>query len=441
MSPQEILALLMLAGFMGMILVGIPVGISLATSGLLFGFLGFGPSLFGLLPSRIYGVVTNYTLLAIPLFVFMGVMLEKSKIADALLETLGHAMGGLRGGMGIAIVLVGVLMGAATGIVGATVVTVGLLTLPVLMRRGYSRSVACGTICASGTLGQILPPSLVLILLSDILGESVGSLFAAALFPGLMLAAVYVIYLLVLGMARPETMPPIPQAERDGLSGGELFFRLIKSVAPTILLVFAVLGSIIGGVAAPTEAASMGAAGSIVIALVSRRLDRSVMAATLKGTVSISAMVFFILICAQPFALAFRGLGGEHLVEALFALIPGGLNAELLFMMLLLFVLGFFLEWIEISYIALPMFLPIFQAAGVDMVWLGILVAMNLQASFLTPPFGWALFFLKGVAPPGITTRDIYIGVLPFIGLQLVALGLLFVFPQMATWLPAAIGW
>ncbi len=441
MSPQEILAILMLVGFMGMILVGIPVGISLAVSGLVFGFMGFGPALFGLLPSRIYGVVTNYTLLAIPLFVFMGVMLEKSRIADALLETLGHAMGGLRGGMGIAIVLVGVLMGAATGIVGATVVTVGLLTLPVLMRRGYNRGVACGTICASGTLGQILPPSLVLILLSDILGESVGSLFAAALFPGLMLAAVYVIYLLVLGWIKPQTVPPIPREERDGVSGGELVLRIAKSVAPTLLLVFAVLGSIIGGVAAPTEAASMGAAGSLIIALLSRRLDRSVLAATLKGTVSISAMVFFILICAQPFALAFRGLGGEHLVEALFTLIPGGLTAELLFMMLLLFILGFFLEWIEISYIALPMFLPIFQAAGVDMVWLGILVAMNLQASFLTPPFGWALFFLKGVAPPGVTTRDIYLGVLPFIGLQLIALGLLFVFPQMATWLPAAIGW
>ena len=236
-------------------------------------------------------------------------------------------------------------------------------------------------------------------------------------------------------------VPPIPREERDGVSGGELVLRIAKSVAPTLLLVFAVLGSIIGGVAAPTEAASMGAAGSLLIALLSRRLDRSVLAATLKGTVSISAMVFFILICAQPFALAFRGLGGEHLVEALFTLIPGGLTAELLFMMLLLFILGFFLEWIEISYIALPMFLPIFQAAGVDMVWLGILVAMNLQASFLTPPFGWALFFLKGVAPPGVTTRDIYLGVLPFIGLQLIALGLLFVFPQMATWLPAAIGW
>ncbi len=441
MSPQEILALLMLAGFMGMIFVGIPVGISLAVSGLFFGFLGFGDSLFSLLPSRIYGVVTNYTLLAIPLFVFMGVMLEKSRIADTLLETMGHAMGGLRGGMGIAIVLVGVLMGAATGIVGATVVTVGLLTLPVLMRRGYNSGLACGTICASGTLGQILPPSLVLILLSDILGESVGSLFAAALMPGLMLAGVYVIYLIGLGWLRPEMAPAIPAAERAEINKKELLLRIAKSVAPTLLLVFAVLGSIIGGVAAPTEAASMGAAGSLLIAGVGRRLNWQVLSETLKGTVSISAMVFFILMCAQPFALAFRGLGGEHLVEALFAMVPGGITAELLFMMLLLFILGFFLEWIEISYIALPMFLPLFVSADVDMVWLGILVAMNLQASFLTPPFGWALFFLKGVAPPGITTRDIYIGVLPFIGLQIIALGLLFIFPEMATWLPEAIGW
>ena len=441
MSPNEILALLMLAGFMGMILIGIPVGIALAVSGLCFGFLGFGDALFGLLPARIYGVVTNYTLLAIPLFVFMGVMLEKSRIADTLLDTMGHAMGGLRGGMGIAIVLVGVLLGASTGIVGATVVTVGLLTLPVLMRRGYDKGLACGTICASGTLGQILPPSLVLILLSDILGESVGSLFAAALLPGLLLAAVYVIYLLLLGWLRPGMAPAIDAAERASIGGRELGMRLIKSVAPTLLLVCAVLGSIIGGVAAPTEAASMGAAGSLLIALLARRLNWQVLNETLKGTVGISAMVFFILMCAQPFALAFRGLGGEYLVEDLFSLIPGGLTAELLFLMLVLFILGFFLEWIEISYIALPLFLPLFQAAGVDMVWLGILVAMNLQASFLTPPFGWALFFLKGVAPKGIRTRHIYLGVLPFIGLQLIALGLVFVFPAMATWLPAAIGW
>ncbi|MDN3518587.1 TRAP transporter large permease subunit [Aquisalimonas lutea] len=438
---NEVLAVLMLAGFMGMIFIGIPVGIALATSGLVFGYLGLGDVLFGLLPSRVYGVVTNYTLMAIPLFVFMGVMLEKSRIADEMLETLGHAMGGLRGGMGIAIVLVGVLMGAATGIVGATVVTVGLLTLPVLMRRGYSKSLACGTICASGTLGQILPPSLVLLLLADILGESVGSLFAAAMLPGLALAGVYALYLIGLGWWQPEVAPAIPRQERDALAGRDLWRRVVRSVVPTLGLVFAVLGSIIGGIAAPTEAASMGAAGSLVIAVISRRFSLGVLNDTLGGTVRITAMVFFILICAQPFALAFRGLGGEGLVEGLFAMIPGGLTAELLFLMLLLFVLGFFLEWIEISYIALPMFLPLFQQAGVDMVWLGILVAMNLQASFLTPPFGWALFFLKGVAPPGITTRDIYVGVIPFIALQAVALGLLFLFPGMATWLPETIGW
>ena len=438
---NELLAILMLAGFMGMIFAGIPVGLALASSGLLFGYLGFGDGLFALLPSRVYGVVTNYTLMAMPLFVFMGVMLEKSRIADEMLETIGHAMGGLRGGMGIAIVLVGVLMGAATGIVGATVVTVGLLTLPVLMRRGYGRGIACGTICASGTLGQILPPSLVLILLADILGESVGSLFAAALVPGLTLAGVYCLYLVALGWWWPASMPPIPREERDALAGGDLGKRVLCSVIPTLGLVFAVLGSIIGGVAAPTEAAAMGAAGSLLIAVVTRRLDHTVLTQTLHGTVTITSMVFFILICAQPFALAFRGLGGDGLVEHLFASTPGGLTVDLLFMMLLLFVLGFFLEWIEISYIALPLFLPIFAAAGVDLVWLGILVAMNLQASFLTPPFGWALFFLKGVAPPEISTRDIYRGVLPFILLQLVALALVFIFPGLATWLPNAIGW
>ena len=437
----ELLAVLMVVAFMTMLLAGFPVALSLAVSGLVFGYLGFGDMLFGLLPSRIYGVVTNYTLLAIPLFVFMGVMLEKSRIADDMLDVVGHAMGGLRGGMGIAIVLVGVLMGASTGIVGATVVTVGLLTLPVLVRRGYSNSVSCGTICASGTLGQILPPSLVLILLSDILGESVGTLFAAAVFPGLLLAATYVIYLLALGRLRPESVPPVPWGERAEVSGGQLALRLLKSVLPTIGLVVAVLGSIIGGVAAPTEAASMGAFGALAIAGVAGRLSRQTMKETLHGTVMISAMVFFILICAQPFSLAFRGLGGEGLVERLFEWVPGGLYGDLLFMMLLLFVLGFFLEWIEISYIALPLFLPIFQAAGVDMVWLGMLVAMNLQTSFLTPPFGWALFFLKGVVPEGVTTRDIYAGVLPFIALQAVALAGVLAFPAMATWLPEAIGW
>ncbi len=441
MTEMELLAIGMIGGFFGLLVIGIPVAISLAVSGLLFGYLGFGTSLFGLLPGRIHGVVTNYTLLALPLFIFMGVMLEKSRMAEDLIDVIGHAMGRLRGGMGLAIVIVGVLMGASSGIVGATVVTVGLLALGPLVRRGYDKGLACGTICASGTLGQIIPPSLVLILLADILGLSVGTLFAAAMVPGLMLAGILALYLLLVGYFRPDMAPAIPEVERDAMGRRELLIKLVQVVLPPLVLIFAVLGSIVGGVAAPTEAASMGALGSLILALMGGRLNLRVLADVCKSTLLTSAMVFFILICAQPFGLAFRGLGGEHLVGYMFDFIPGGVTADLLFMMAVIFVLGFFLEWIEISYIALPLFLPVFAHSGVDMVWLAILVAMNLQTSFLTPPFGWALFFLKGVAPPDITTGDIYRGVIPFIALQMVALGLLFAFPEIATWLPKAIGW
>lgn len=441
MSPNEWLAILMVFAFFSMMMVGVPVAISLAVSGFAAGLIGFGPMLFSLLPARMFGVVSNYTLLAIPLFTFMGVMLEKSKVAEDMLETVGQAMGGLNGGMGLAIVLVGVLLGASTGIVGATVVTIGLLTLPVLLRRGYKPSVACGTICASGTLGQIIPPSLVLILLADILGESVGSIFAAAFIPSLMLAGVYVAYMLLLGWLRPQWVPAIPAEERALLSRQQLWKNIARSVLPPLLLVICVLGSIIGGLAAPTEAASVGALGALVIAACAGRLNRDTLKQTLHGTLSISAMIFLILLCSQPFSLAFRGLGGEALVHDLFELLPGGELGAILFLMVLLFVLGFFLEWIEISYIALPMFLPVFMGYGTDMVWLAILVALNLQMSFLTPPFGWSLFFLKGVAPPGISTRDIYVGAVPFVGLQILAVALVFCFPNLATWLPNAIGW
>jgi tripartite ATP-independent transporter DctM subunit len=438
---SEMLAILMGLAFFALLLIGFPVGIALLASGLFFGYLGFGMGLFDLLPLRIYGVVTNYTLMAIPLFVFMGVMLERSRLAEDLLDVIGHVAGGLRGGMGLSIILVGVLMGASTGIVGATVVTLGLLTLPMFVRRRYSKALACGTICASGTLGQIIPPSLVLILLADIMGESLGTLFAAAMVPGLTLAAIYAVYMLLVGWLRPEMAPAIPAAERAQVSRRELLMRVIKVVLPPIGLICAVLGSIIGGIAAPTEAASMGALGSILVAFISRRLDKKVLTETVRTTLRISAMVFFILICAQAFSLAFRGLNGERLIEDLFALIPGGITEDILFMLALLFVLGFFLEWIEISYIVLPLFLPVFAHTDVNMVWLSMLVCLILQTSFLTPPVGWALFFLKGIAPPEISTWDIYVGVLPFVLLQLIALVLLFFFPQIATWLPKAIGW
>jgi tripartite ATP-independent transporter DctM subunit len=438
---SELLPILMLAGFFALLMAGVPVALTLATTGFVFGFLGFGMGLFNLVPARIYGVVTNYLFLAIPLFVFMGVMLEKSRLAEDLLDVVGHLAGGLKGGMALGIIAVGVLMGATTGIVGATVITLGLLTLPTLIRRGYDPGVACGAICASGTLGQIIPPSLVLILLSDILQLSVGTLFAAAVMPGLLLAALYCAYVVLLGMLRPQMMPAVPKAERDALPMLELWKRFFKVVLPPLALVLAVLGSIIAGVAAPTEAASMGALGSILVAGLAGRLSMRVLRETVQATTKITAMVMFILICAQVFALAFRGLHGEDLIHDLFAFLPGGPAADIWFLMLLIFVLGFFIEWIEISYIAVPLFLPVFAAQNVDLAWLAMLICINLQTSFLTPPFGWALFFLRGVAPPQVRTRDIYAGVVPFIALQLVALVLVYFYPQIALWLPKAIGW
>jgi tripartite ATP-independent transporter DctM subunit len=441
MPYLEILAILMLVAFFVLLLAGIPVGLTLATTGFVFGFLGFGTLLFNLLPHRIFGVVTNSTLLAIPLFVFMGVMLERSRLANELMEVIGLAAGRLRGGLGIGIILVGVLMGATTGIVGATVVTLGLLTLPGMLRRGYDKGLACGTICASGTLGQIIPPSLILILLADITNLSVGTLFAAAMLPGLMLAGLYVLYLVVLGLIQPQMVPAVPREERAAVTAAVLAGKLLRVVAPPVGLVIAVLGSIIAGIAAPSEAAAMGALGSIVVAALGRGLSFAVLRETVQATTRITAMVMFILICAQVFSLAFRGLQGEQLVHDMFAFVPGGINASIWFMMFLIFVLGFFIEWIEISYIAVPLFLPVFINAGVDLVWLATLICINLQTSFLTPPFGWSLFFLRGVAPPEVSTGDMYRGVIPFVALQLVGLLLCFFFPGIATWLPRAIGW
>ena len=436
-----IFPILMGAFLFFLLFLGFPVAVALATSGFLFAFLAGEFPLFNLLPIRIFGVVDNQILMAIPLFVFMGVMLERSRLAEELLDVIGHAAGGLRGGMGLAIILVGVLMGASTGIVGATVVTLGLLTLPVFLRRGYSKSLACGTICASGAFGQIIHPSLVLILLSDILGTGLGTLFAAAMIPGLLLAGLYAIYMLAIGWFRPDMAPAIPAEERDAMSRQELIRKLFFVVLPPIFLIFAVLGSIIGGIAAPTEAASMGGIGSILIAYLGKRLTKKVIIETVQGTLRISAMVFFILIAAQAFSLAFRGLNGDELIEMLFQFVPGGVTSDIIFVLLMLFLLGFFLEWIEICYIVLPLFWPILDKSGVDPVWFAILAGVNLQTSFLTPPVGWALFFLKGVAPPEVTSKDIYVGVMPFVALQLVGLVLLFLYPSIATWLPKAIGW
>ena len=437
----ELLAVAMVVVLFATILAGVPVPFALAASGIVFGLIGFGTDLFHLLPLRIFGVVTNYTMLAIPLFVFMGVLLEKSRLAERMLDVVGHVAGRHSGGMAFAIVLVGILMGASTGIVAATVVTVGLITLPTLLRRDYDKHVACGTICAAGTLGQIIPPSLVLILLSDITGSSVGTLFAAALIPGMMLGGLYLVYILVLGRMRPNSMPPIPEAERDAMPAATILLDLAKVVAPPLALIVAVLGSIIGGIAAPTEAASMGALGALLLVAVSGRFSWVVLRDSAESTFKITGMTLFVLMAAQVFSLSFRGLGGDQLIDSLFEFLPGEMWGGLLFMMLLLFILGFFLDWIEITYIVLPLVLPFFERQGVDIVWLCMLVAMNLQTSFLTPPFGWSLFYLKGVAPPEVKTQDIYRGVVPYIGIQVAALVLVMLFPALATWLPKTIGW
>ena len=439
--PPEILPILLLASFVGLLLAGIPVAYAAAASGIVFGFIGFGAGLFNLLPARIYGVATDYSLLALPMFVFMGVMLEKSRLAQDMLEMIGHAAGNLPGGMAVGIIIFGVIMGATTGIVGATIVLLGMIALPTLLKYKYDKSLACGAICASGTLGQIIPPSLVLILLGEIMNQSVGTLFAAALMPGLMLAGLYIVYILGVAYLQPERAPPVPASERATLARRELWLRLIKSVAPALGLVLAVLGSIMAGIAAPTEAAAIGALGSLVIVALSGKLDRRVLKDTCLETLKTSAMIFFVIMTAQAFSLAFRGLGGERLIQDVFTLIPGGTTTDVLFFIAVLFIAGILLEWVEISFIVLPLFIPYFIAQGVDMVWLAAIICIVLQTSFLTPPVGWSLFFLRGVAPASVATNDIYRGVWPFIWIQLAAAALVLLFPRIATWLPQAIGW
>lgn len=437
----ETLAILMIVALLVMLMMGYPVAFTLGAAGFIFGILGFGFDLFNLLPLRIYGVMTNYTLLAIPLFVFMGVMLERSGVAEDLLETMGLLFGRVRGGLAMSVVVVGALLGASTGIVGATVVTMGLLSLPTMLRRQYVPELATGTICASGTLGQIIPPSLVLILLADILGLSVGAIFVAAFIPGFMLAAIFVVAIALVALFFPRMAPAIPEEERARVSSGELFLRSLKVLVPVGFLIFAVLGSIFLGIAAPTEAASMGCVGAILITLMNRRFTMQVLRDVNRRTARITCLVMIILVGAQVFSLTFRGLDGDILVEDMLIAMPGEKAGVIAFVMVLLFLLGFFLEWIEITYIVVPIIAPVLSKLGVDTLWFSVVICMNLQTSFLTPPFGWSLFFLKGVAPPEVTTGHIYRGIIPFVVLQLVGLGLLLMFPDLALWLPRLIGW
>lgn len=459
MSP-EIMAILMFLVICGVLLLGYPVAFSLGGTALAFAALGSQMGLFDgafleALPNRLYGIMTNETLIAVPLFVFMGVMLERSKVAEQLLDTMAALFGPLRGGLGISVTLVGMLLAASTGIVGATVVTMGLLSLPTMIKRCYSPSLACGTICASGTLGQIIPPSIILILLGDVLSSayqqaqldmgiwspdtvSVGDLFAGALIPGLMLVAFYIIYLLGVAWLKPEACP-VPPVEERGAYNRELLTRAVKVLLPPLGLILAVLGSILAGMATPTEAASVGAIGAILLAISQKQFNKDTLNEVMRSTTQITAMVFLIFIGASLFSLVFRGFGGDDMVKALLTDLPGGVLGAMLVVMLVMFFLGFILDFIEITFVVVPIVAPILLQMDISPVWLGVMLAINLQTSFLTPPFGFALFYLRGVAPPEVTTMQIYRGVIPFIIIQLIALGALALWPELATWLPGVV--
>ena len=452
------MALWMFLAVFIVLLSGYPVAFVLSGTALMFALLGlqldtFDADFLTALPNRLYGIMNNETLIAVPLFVFMGVMLERAKIAESLLEAMSELFGSLHGGLGLAVTIVGMLMAASTGIVGATVVTMGLLSLPTMLKRGYDPSISCGIICASGTLGQIIPPSIVLVLLGDVISTayqqaqlemgifapetvSVGDLFAGALIPGLLLVVLYMVYIAVIAWMKPELLP---RPERTEQQSPSFYIRVFKSLLPPLMLILAVLGSIIGGLATPTEAASVGAVGAIILALFDGQLNRQVLQDVTRNTTQITSMVFMILIGAALFSLVFRGFEGDELIIELLSDLPGGKVGALFSVMLVMFLLGFVLDFIEITFVIVPIVGPVLLAMGVDPIWLGIMIALNLQTSFLTPPFGFALFYLRGVAPAEVTTGQIYKGVMPFIAIQLLLLGILAYFPQLATWLPAFI--
>lgn len=441
-----VVALALLAGF--------PVAFTLAGVALIFAAIGtltgsFDPSFLSAFPNRLFGIMGNQTLIAVPVFVFMGVMLERSKLADQLLREVARLMRSLPGGLAVAVMLVGALMAASTGIVGATVVTMGILSLPTMMRQGYDNRVASGTICAAGTLGQVIPPSIVLVLLGDVLSNayqqaqlkmgifspetvSVGELFAGALLPGLMLVGLYIIYLVVFAIKYPQRMPAIPASTDTGAG----VLRTLKLLIAPLSLILAVLGSILTGIATPTEAAAVGAMGSMLLAASQNKLNFRTLGSVVRETAKVSSMVFMILIAASLFSLVFRGFGGDEIVQELLTGLPGGKWTALLVVMVVMFLLGFVLDFIEITFIVVPIVGPILLAMDINPIWLGVMIAMNLQTSFLTPPFGFSLFYLRGVAPDSIATTEIYKGVLPFVLIQIVMLGILAFWPGLATWLP-----
>ncbi len=453
---MEWLSIAMFGAVVLLLMAGYPVAFTLGGIALGFAYLGaalgaFDTIFLETMPNRIFGIMSNETLLAVPLFVFMGVMLERARLAESLLDNLGALFGKLRGGLGVSVTLVGMLLAASTGIVGATVVTMGLLSLPTMLRRGYDPRIATGTICAAGTLGQIIPPSIVLVLLGDVMSSayseaqlaqgnfipdtvSVGDLFVGALLPGLLLVAVYIVYIVAVAIARPDAMPRhVHEGEPPSV------VSLLLALLPPLVLIVAVLGSIIGGLATPTEAAGVGAVGALLLALLKGQLSITRLGEVARSTTRISSMVFLILIGASVFSLVFRGYGGDDLVRELLMGLPGGVLGALLIVMVLVFLLGFVLDFIEITFVVVPIVGPILLAMGVDPIWLGVMLALNLQTSFLTPPFGFALFYLRGVAPDGIATADIYRGAIPFVALQVLVLIAIAAVPQLVTWLPEVV--
>jgi tripartite ATP-independent transporter DctM subunit len=454
---MEWVALLLFLSVIVVLLAGFPVAFTLGGTALIFAGIGvvtgeFNDALLSGLPNRVFGIMNNETLVAVPLFVFMGVTLERARIAEDLLDALSGLFGTLRGGLGISVTMVGMLLAASTGIVGATVVTMGLLSLPTMLRRGYSPEISAGTICASGTLGQIIPPSIILVMLGDVMTSayqqaqlemgifspktvSVGDLFAGALIPGLLLVFLYVIYIVVVAIVRPNTMPAHVRDPDEQVTA----WQVMNALLPPLLLIFAVLGSILAGLATPTEAAGVGAMGALLLAIGHRELSLARLREVMQSTLRISSMVFLILIGASVFSLVFRGYGGDDAVRSLLESLPGGVVGAVVVVMLVMFLLGFVLDFIEITFVVVPIVGPVLLAMGLDPVWLGIMIAINLQTSFLTPPFGFALFYLRGVAPPEVTTSQIYRGVVPFVAIQIFALLLLAAFPGLVTWLPEQI--
>ncbi|WP_199610964.1 TRAP transporter large permease [Flocculibacter collagenilyticus] len=457
---MEYLSIVMFVVVCLVLLLGYPVAISLAGTALIFACIGIANNVFDAvflqaLPSRLYGIMNNQTLLAVPLFVFMGVMLEKSKVAERLLDAMTLLFVRSPAGLGIAVIIVGMLLAASTGIVGATVVTMGLMSLPTMLKRGYSPQYASGVIAATGTLGQIIPPSIALVLLGDVLSSayqqaqlkqgifspetvSVGDLFAGALIPGLILVAMYIVYSLLLAWRKPQLVPKISKSvlieERQ-----HQHVSLLSALFPPLILIVLVLGAILFGFATPTEAAGIGAGGATLLALFNEQLSKNQLEQVMLSTLKITSMVFLILIGASLFSLVFRGLGGEELIHSVFSQLPGGVFSALVIVMAVIFLLGFILDFIEITFVVVPIVGPVLLMMGVDPIWLGIMIAVNLQTSFLTPPFGFALFYLRGVAPKEVMTKDIYKGVMPFIAIQILLLIIMSIWPKVVTWLPNVI--